>query len=71
MPEPNSQPLMGAAEIARYFGVSPGRVHQMATEAGFPEPYAVLSKGKVWRTEDIEEWVRRTGRKLASDTGRA
>jgi len=56
--EPNEQELMGAAEVARRLGVSPGRVHQIvAADPTFPKPRAVLSMGKVWRTADVERWV--------------
>jgi predicted DNA-binding transcriptional regulator AlpA len=49
---------MGAAEIARRLGVSPGRVHQiLATDPTFPKPRATLSMGKVWETADVERWI--------------
>lgn len=60
-----SEPLriMAVAEIAKALGVSSGRVHQLIrTDSRFPAASAQLSVGKVWRTDDVEEWMRATGR---------
>lgn len=54
--------LMGPQEIAHYLGVSRQRVTQLASRPDFPAPTAVLASGKVWRTEDIEEWAKARGR---------
>lgn len=55
--------IMAVAEIAKTLGVSTGRVHQLIkTDPSFPAAGAILSVGKVWRTEDVEDWMRRTGR---------
>lgn len=50
---------MGVAEIRRRIGMSRQRVQQLAEEPGFPEPYDHLLMGRVWRTEDVEAWIRR------------
>ncbi|GGL97744.1 helix-turn-helix transcriptional regulator [Micromonospora yangpuensis] len=52
------EPLMGPYEIAQRLGVSRQRFQQLTRYPSFPEPYAVLRGGKVWRTEDIEQWIR-------------
>ena len=49
---------MGAAEIRkRLGGISRQRVWQLTTRSDFPQPYDVLEQGKVWRTDDVEEWI--------------
>jgi len=50
--------LMGQAEIADRLGVTRQRVQQLIARPDWPEPYEVLAMGKVWRTEDIEAWVK-------------
>ena len=52
------QPLMGAQEIRLRLGVSRQRVEQLMKRADWPVPYASLATGRVWRTEDIEAWIR-------------
>ncbi len=50
--------LMGASEIRkRLGGISRQRVWQLTTRSDFPRPYDVLEQGKVWRKEDVEEWI--------------
>jgi predicted DNA-binding transcriptional regulator AlpA len=49
-------------------GVTRQRVDQLANEPGFPEPEVVLSRIRVWRTEDIRQWAERTGRTIHDDT---
>jgi prophage regulatory protein len=50
--------LMGAAEIRkRLGGISRQRVWQLTTRSDFPKPYDVLEQGKVWRKNDVEEWI--------------
>jgi predicted DNA-binding transcriptional regulator AlpA len=49
---------MGTAEVAALLGgVSRQRVLQLAQQAGFPEPIAVLSMGKVWDSDDVRRWA--------------
>ncbi|MEV1013738.1 DNA-binding protein [Micromonospora sp. NPDC049801] len=50
--------LMGAREIEDRLGVSRQRVHQLMAQPNWPKPYDVLAMGKVWRIEDVEEWIR-------------
>lgn len=50
--------LMGQAEIADRLGVTRQRVQQLIARADWPEPYEVLAMGKVWRTEDVEAWIK-------------
>lgn len=49
--------LMGAREIEDRLGVSRQRVYQLARRADFPEPYDEVAMGKLWRIEDIENWI--------------
>lgn len=50
--------LMGAAEIGDRLGVSRQRVQQLVNRPDFPRPDADLAMGKVWRSEDVEAWIR-------------
>ncbi|MER7164749.1 DNA-binding protein [Micromonospora sp. NPDC000207] len=52
------EPLMGPYEIAQRLNVSRQRFQQLVRYPSFPKPYAVLRGGKVWRTEDVEQWIR-------------
>jgi prophage regulatory protein len=56
------EPVMGLTEIAEFIGISRQRVHQLSQRPGFPEPYARLSMGIVWRRDEVEAWARETGR---------
>jgi prophage regulatory protein len=50
--------LMGAHEIRICLGgVSRQRVYQITSRADFPASVADLAQGKVWRTEDVEQWM--------------
>ncbi|MFY1704607.1 MULTISPECIES: helix-turn-helix transcriptional regulator [Micromonospora] len=49
--------VMGAAEIAEYLGVSRQWVEVLSKRRDFPEPSATLKAGRIWRTEDIEQWA--------------
>lgn len=61
------EPVLGAAEIAELLGVSRQRVQQLTGKPGFPEPFAHLSMGKVWRTSDVLAWAVTTGRLVPDD----
>jgi predicted DNA-binding transcriptional regulator AlpA len=50
--------LMGAAEIAERLGVSRQRVQQLIGRADWPAPAATLEMGRVWRTDEVEAWIR-------------
>ncbi|MCP4303576.1 MAG: helix-turn-helix domain-containing protein [bacterium] len=55
--------LVGVAEIADILGLSRQRVNRIVqTHDDFPEPLAELSAGRIWRAEEIEKWMQRTGR---------
>jgi prophage regulatory protein len=50
--------MMGAAEIQqRLDGLSRQRVYQLTQRGDWPAPYDELVQGKVWRREDVEEWI--------------
>jgi prophage regulatory protein len=52
--------LVGAHEIRVLLGkVSRQRAYQLTSRAHFPAPVADLVQGKVWRADDVEEWIRR------------
>ncbi len=54
---------MAVAEITRALGLSASRVHQIiGSDPTFPAPVATLRVGKIWLADDIEDWMRRTGR---------
>jgi prophage regulatory protein len=50
--------LMGAREIEERLGVSRQRVYQLTRREDWPEPYDTLAMGSVWRTEDVEAWIK-------------
>lgn len=51
--------LVGTHEVALRIGVTRQRVLQLAIAyPDFPKPAAVLQSGNVWRTEDIDAWLR-------------
>ncbi|GGM65719.1 hypothetical protein GCM10011608_58730 [Micromonospora sonchi] len=39
-------------------GVSRTRAYQITNSKTFPDPVAVLSVGRIWRTEDVERWIK-------------
>lgn len=50
---------VGAAEIGEMLGgVSRQRVQQIVSRADFPKATHELRMGKIWRTEDVERWIR-------------
>ena len=48
---------MAAGEIRVRLGISRQRVYQLSLRPDWPVPYDELTVGKVWRREDIEEWI--------------
>jgi hypothetical protein len=71
-PEPDTRHrptglLMGLQEIEKKLGVSRQRVHQLTDHPNFPPAYDVIKAGRIWRTEDIEGRMRRTGRTPAKE----
>lgn len=63
-------PYCGTAEIRRRLGVSRQRVHQIINSAGFPAPCDRLAMGKVWDSEDVEQWIRQYRPDLAEPGAR-
>lgn len=59
--------LAGVAEAAAIMGWDKRRVITYLNRRRFPEPFAALASGRVWRREDVESfaesWRRRRGRK--------
>lgn len=49
--------IMGLAEVAERLGVTPSRAGTISRRKDFP-PAARLTAGRVWSTEDVEEWIR-------------
>lgn len=46
---------MGVGDVAKYYGVSKQLVAKWArTWPDWPKPYAALSAGTFWRTEDVK-----------------
>lgn len=56
--------LVGAAEIADLLGVSRQRVTQLTSRGDFPRPVATLAMGKIWRRDDVEEWIEARDKRL-------
>lgn len=62
--------LMGIAEIAALVGRTRQRAWQITTTPGFPEPVQTLNMGKVWRADDVRDWVAANPRRpLGRDAG--
>lgn len=58
--------VVGAHEIREMLGgISKQRVHVITSNRNFPEPFAVLAMGKVWRKSDVEQWIREHRPELA------
>lgn len=61
----DNEPIMGAAEIARFLGVTTQRASELGGQDNFPRPVAHLKAGRVWRRADVErfarEWERKPG----------
>jgi predicted DNA-binding transcriptional regulator AlpA len=65
-----TEELFGISEIAAFVGISRKRVQKLTeTAPDFPEPAAVLTRGRVWSRQAIEEWARDTGRRTIKDNG--
>ena len=48
---------IGPGEIAAIVGVTRQRIDQLSREKGFPDPWAELMTGRIWRDSDIREWA--------------
>jgi len=49
---------MGAQEIRERLGVSTQRAYIIVGRKDFPDPWRQLARGKVWRSTDVERWIR-------------
>lgn len=49
---------MGAEEIRVRLGVSRQRAYILIKRRDFPAPWRVLARGEVWRSTDVEAWIR-------------
>jgi prophage regulatory protein len=49
---------MGPEEIRARLGVSRQRAYILMNRRDFPEPWRELAMGKVWRSSDVEAWIR-------------
>ena len=54
--------LVTGAEIARRAGFSRARAHQLAARPDFPRPLGRIGQAKVWRWDEIREWIATAGR---------
>lgn len=50
--------VAGFAEVHAALGLSRGYVQTLTMRPDFPEPYDSLRAGRVWRSEDVESWIR-------------
>jgi prophage regulatory protein len=50
---------VGPEEIRQMLGVSRQRAYVLMSRKDFPDPWVVLSMGKVWRSTDVEDYVAR------------
>jgi predicted DNA-binding transcriptional regulator AlpA len=65
-----TEELFEMTEIAAFVGISRQRVQKLTeTDPDFPEPAAVLARGRVWSRQAIEEWAKDTGRRTIKDNG--
>ncbi|MEU6537177.1 hypothetical protein [Streptomyces sp. NPDC047000] len=55
--------LVGIAEIAELRGVARQSAHRTTRLPDFPDPYADLAAGRIWRRHDVEEYFARRDRK--------
>jgi prophage regulatory protein len=51
--------LVASREVQGMLGVSRTRAYQITNSKSFPDPVVVLSVGRIWRTEDVEWWIKR------------
>jgi prophage regulatory protein len=58
---------MGPDEIRTRLGVSRQRAYIIMGRRDFPEPWRELAMGKVWRSTDVETWIRQHRPELAEE----
>ncbi|WFE22352.1 AlpA family phage regulatory protein [Solwaraspora sp. WMMD937] len=50
--------LVASQEVQEMLSVSRTRAYQVTNSKSFPDPVAVLSVGRIWRTDDVEQWIK-------------
>ncbi len=58
---------MGPEEIRVRLRVSRQRAYILIGRRDFPEPWRELAMGKVWRSTDVEDWIRAHRPELVED----
>lgn len=58
---------MGPEEIRARLGVSRQRAYILIGRRDFPPPWRELAMGNVWRSTDVEAWIREHRPALAED----
>lgn len=48
--------LANQAELARHWGVTRGRVRELAELDDFPEPVDTIGESDVWAIGELDEW---------------
>lgn len=56
---------MGPEEIRQRLGISRQRAYILIGRKDFPDPWRELARGKVWRSTDVEAWIRKHRPELA------
>jgi prophage regulatory protein len=49
---------MGPEEIRERLGVSRQRAYIIIGRKDFPDPWRELAMGKVWKSTDVEQWIK-------------
>jgi len=60
---------MGPEEIRERLGVSRQRAYIIIGRRGFPAPWVKLARGNVWRSTDVEAWIRANRPEIAEPDG--
>jgi hypothetical protein len=64
-------PLAGVAEAAAIMGWDKRRVITYLNRGSFPQPFAALASGRVWRREDVESFAAAWSERRARREGTA
>lgn len=56
---------VGPEEIRAMLDVSRQRAYILINRRDFPAPWVELAMGKVWRSTDVEKWIRERNRRSA------
>jgi prophage regulatory protein len=59
---------MGPEEIRARLGVSRQRAYILINRRDFPPPWRELAMGKVWKSTDVEAWIRANRKQVAEET---